>query len=153
MCFIKWSIKMRNTLTVIHPELFPAPILFGGPSRINRSLYLRRGKTNIGGIVFPTAFTANSTVTKVPRSADTMAPTCLTPFAATIFFGFNTVVTPVSSKFHILDGSKLCLDMTSPSLLKNALTLYRLKDDAPPALVASGDLMDKDGFLFRKPVN
>ncbi|CAF4890474.1 unnamed protein product [Pieris macdunnoughi] len=82
-----------------------------------------------------------------------MASTCLTPFAATIFFGFNTVVTPVSSKFHILDGSKLCFNMTSPSLLKNVFTLCRLKDDARGALVASGDLMDKDRFLFRKPVN
>jgi len=50
---------------------------------------------NIGGMEFPRAFTAQASVKSVPRSAEVTAPTCLTPFLATIYSGFCTVVIPV----------------------------------------------------------
>ena len=51
---------------------------------------------NIGGIELPIALTAIAKVTKVPRSPDVVAPTCLTPFLATILSGLWTVVMPVN---------------------------------------------------------
>lgn len=109
---------MRNAVAVIHPEPFPAPMISGGSSRISINLYLRRGKIDIGSMVFHAALTDNSTVT---RSAETVAPTCFTFFEATSFLGFRTVVTPVSSKLQILEGSNLCLNMISPSFPKKNL--------------------------------
>lgn len=50
------------------------------------------GNTNIGGTVFPRADTAVNTVTLVPRSPEVIAPTFRLPLAATILFGFSTLL-------------------------------------------------------------
>lgn len=103
--------------------------------------------------MFPRALTASSTVAKVPRSAETIAPTCFIPFSATIFFGFSTVWTPVSSKFQIREGVSLYFVIWLPNFSKNSSTLCQLNEVARPALVASGVLIESVGFLFKNLVN
>ena len=52
----------------------------------------------MGGMLFPAALTATPKVTRVPRSALVMPPTCLAPFLAKTFPDFCTVVTPEITK-------------------------------------------------------
>ena len=151
--FMKWSINIENSFSVIHPDLFPVPIDSGGPFSTNKLLYLIRGKMNMHGMKLPMAFTAAAIVTRVPRSADVTAPTCLEPRWAITFLGFCTVVIPVSSTFQILLGRKLCRWSTSWYFSKNELTLVRLKDVALLKLVGSGLRIVNIGFRFMKPAN
>ena len=44
------------------------------------TLYLTLGKTNMGGMAFPAAFTAHTTVTSSALSADVIEPTCFFSF-------------------------------------------------------------------------
>lgn len=46
-------------------------------------------------------------VTSVPLSDEIIAKTCLNPFLLTTLFGLCTIVTAVSSMFHMSCGSKL----------------------------------------------
>ena len=109
------------------------------------SLKFFRGKMSRGGTVFPVALTAAHIVISWPRSADVSAPVCFIPFGATMLLGFWTVVTPVSSTFHMSDGESECRSMTEASFSKNNLTLALLNAVALDKLVGSGFLMDSRG--------
>ena len=107
LCFATCSKNSRNLSSSIHPDLVAHPIEPVGLPLMKWSLYRIRGKTNIGGIEFPTAFTAQITVTSCPRSIEVTAPTCLLPLGATTCFGDCTVVTPVSSALYMSSGANV----------------------------------------------
>ena len=90
---MKCSTKMMKVSSFIHPDLVERPTDPAGDPFRNCSLKRTRGNTNMGGIAFPVAFTAQATVTSSPRSADVTEPTCFFPFSVTICFGVCTAVT------------------------------------------------------------
>lgn len=108
---------------------------------------------NKGGIEFPIAFIATVTVTRVPRSPEVKAPTCLIPFLVTILLGFCTVVTPVSSTLYISLATKWSLSKTFCKLSKNTLTYAALKLVALERLVGWAHLIDNSLCLFINEVN
>ena len=57
-----------------------------------------RGKTKIGGMVFHVALMYAYIVTRTPRSADVICPTCFVPVLAITLSGVRTVVIPDSSR-------------------------------------------------------
>ena len=102
----------------------------------------------MGEVNVPCAHTAAATVTSSPLSTELTSPTCFTPFTAITLFGFNTVVTPVSSMFQILDGRKGWREKTSPNFWKNSPTLFKLNAAILPKLVLSGCLIERFFFSF-----
>lgn len=57
---------------LIQPALVEVPTDPGGAPVMKWSVYLALGKINLGGTAFPVAFTAETTVTSSPLSADVM---------------------------------------------------------------------------------
>ncbi|KAJ8385761.1 hypothetical protein AAFF_G00182790, partial [Aldrovandia affinis] len=153
VCSVKCFRKSTKCTSFIHPDGFAAPLLPGGPLFKKWSRKLTRGNMKYGGILFPVADTAQASVTSVPLSAEVSDPTCLNPRLATTLSGLWTVVTPVSSTFHMSPGPNRCLSSTFAKLSKKALTFSRLKLLALARLVASGFLIDSIGCLFKKAVN
>lgn len=127
VCLAKCFRNKRKSFSYINPDPLPPPTLPVGPRCMKNSLYFLQGKMKKGGMEFPNACTAHATETKAPLSADVMDPTCFTPWCATTLSGVWTVVTPVSSIFHMSLPSKLYLSLTSPSFLKKCLLICTVK--------------------------
>lgn len=83
-----WSWKCFRYTTksnsCIHPDALAVPMHPGGPSRMKCDLKCTRGKTNIRGMVFPSALIEQASVTNVPLSAEVTAPTFCTTFHPTL---------------------------------------------------------------------
>ena len=86
-------------------------------------------------------------------SAEVIAPTCFTPFVATMFLGFCTVVIPDSSTFQISFASNVWRSITSPRFEKNNLVFSLLNAEARAKLVASGWRIEREVCRFMKPEN
>ena len=82
---------------------------------------------NTGGIVPPEALMKKRTVVGVPLSAEEICPTCFVPRTAITFGGFVTVMHPVSSRFHIMFGSKLCVWYNFSKFEKKIVVFVLLK--------------------------
>ena len=75
VCCIRCSRNSAQVSLVIHPVLVEVLLAPGGAPIMKQSLNLTLGKTNMGGVEFPAAFTAHTTVTNSPLSADVTEPT------------------------------------------------------------------------------
>ena len=148
VCKIKWFKNLRNDSSIIHPVPVAAPVHPVGLSLMKWSLKIFLRNINMGRMNVPCAHTAAATVTSYPIPVELTSPICFTPFTPIILFGFNTVVTPVSSMFQILDRWKGWREKTSPNFWKNSPTLFKLNAVILPKLVLSGCLIERFLFLF-----
>ena len=82
-CSIRWSRNSGQVSSFIHPVLVEAPLAPGGAPIMKSPLNLTLGKTNMGGMAFPAAFTAHTTSTSSRLSADVIEPTRFFPFSVT----------------------------------------------------------------------
>ena len=92
-------------------------------------------------------------VTSEPLSPDVTEPICLSPLAATTFFGFYNSTNSGLVNFQIFAGPNLSRSILSASLEKNNLTFSLLMLVALDKLVATGVRIDSSGCLFIKLVN
>lgn len=150
---MKCRANFKKFSSIIHPELFAAPSLPDDAPFKKWSQNLSLGNTKNGRIEFPLAQIPTQTVTNVPRSADVIFPTYLTPRRLTIRLGFWTVVTPVSFIFKIDAGSRRWRYRTFIKLSKNLSTVVGLKLEVLAKLVASGVLIDRVLWHLMKRAN
>ena len=153
---MKCSNHLRNRLASVQPLELTNPTDSGGAAFISIGDMRFLGKINIGGQNIPEALMAQRTVTVVPLSPLVILPTSLAPFVAMILAGFWTVVTPVSSIFHICPGVTADGGSESRSSLykwKNCFTFGSLNPIALDKLVPSGARILRSLKRERNPCN
>ena len=126
MCYKMF--QESNKVCVSHPSWGMCFITASWAISYEMWLEINCGNTNIGGLEFPLAFTANSKVVNWPLSPDVNAPFCLTPLCIIIFWRplhcFNSSFIKI---ININIAWKAWQSITFDSLSKNKLTVVALK--------------------------
>ena len=124
-------IHLRNNVLSIYPDpsTLTAPMEPAGHPFIRDSTIRFRGKTNSGGHKMPAAFMQHKAVIFLPRSALDTFRTWFMRVVQITLDGFNAVVKPVSSQFHILVETNLpsvSKTLLNPSIRAKLVAVGRL---------------------------